>query len=123
MQRSATRGGNVSRKHLRLAADMLYLDFLVADLRLHLQRKAAFDPNQPRDDHGRWTATGADASGGASEGDPQGSSPSPPSDDQTGQTGDKPACWSGADDNPQGYSPDKYGWHDYKAGPNRVCTA
>lgn len=46
-------------KRLELDADLTYLRFLIADLRCRLERKAGFNPDQPRDDHGRWTDTGA----------------------------------------------------------------
>ena len=32
--------------------------FALADVRRALERKAGFNPDQPRDDHGRWTDTG-----------------------------------------------------------------
>jgi len=38
-------------------AHTIYILFLVADLRRYIERKA-YDPNEPRDDHGRWTAGG-----------------------------------------------------------------
>ena len=47
------------RKHLEVKAEFIYLRFLVADIRAHLERKAGFNPDQPRDDQGRWTDTGA----------------------------------------------------------------
>lgn len=34
------------------------MKFAIADARQALQRKAGFNPGQPRDDHGRWTDTG-----------------------------------------------------------------
>jgi len=34
------------------------MKFALADLRQGLERKAGFDPDQPRDDHGRWTSAG-----------------------------------------------------------------
>lgn len=44
---------------LELRSGLAFVRVLVADLRLHLALKAGFNPDQPRDDHGRWTDTGA----------------------------------------------------------------
>ncbi len=46
---------------LEVRSSLAYIRLLCADLRLHLAFKAGFNPDQPRDDHGRWT----DAGGGA----------------------------------------------------------
>ena len=43
---------------LGLRSGLAYIRLLVADLRLHLALKAGFNPDQPRDDHGRWTDAG-----------------------------------------------------------------
>ena len=43
---------------LELRSGLAYLRLLVADLRLHLALKAGFNPDQPRDDQGRWTDAG-----------------------------------------------------------------
>ncbi len=79
------RSEDASKAERELDASLTYFRFLVADVRDALVRKGGFNPDQPRDDRGRWTPTGA---------------------------GDGSA-----------YDPDKPGWHDYKAGPNIVCTA
>lgn len=48
--------------HLRLKSDVAWLRFLLVFERwARLATKAGFNPDQPRDDHGRWT----DAGGGA----------------------------------------------------------
>lgn len=44
-------------EHRRLSADVTYASFLLADVRLDLERKAGFNPDQPRDDQGRWVDT------------------------------------------------------------------
>ncbi|MCC6271226.1 MAG: hypothetical protein IT190_08110 [Microbacteriaceae bacterium] len=44
---------------IELRSGLAYIRLLVADLRLYLAFKAGFNPDQPRDDHGRWTDTGA----------------------------------------------------------------
>ncbi len=44
---------------LKMRSDLAWTRFLVAELRAYLTLKAGFDPNQPRDDDGRWTDTGA----------------------------------------------------------------
>lgn len=49
---------DIELKRLDLDADLTCVRFLVADVRCRLQRKAGFDPDQPRDDHGRWTDAG-----------------------------------------------------------------
>lgn len=43
---------------LELRSGLAYIRLLVADLRLRLALKAGFNPDQPRDDHGRWTDAG-----------------------------------------------------------------
>ena len=43
---------------LELRYDIAYIRLLVADLRRHLALKTGFNPDQPRDDHGRWTDAG-----------------------------------------------------------------
>lgn len=43
---------------LELRSGLAYVRLLVAGLRLHLALKAGYNPDQPRDDHGRWTDTG-----------------------------------------------------------------
>ena len=58
-----------------------------------------FNPNQPRDEIGRWSGSG----GG----------------ERTPSRGVQVADAS----NTQSFSPDKSGWHYYPAGPNLVCTA
>ena len=53
-----------------LALGLALLRLEVAALRRHLAWKAGFDPEQPRDDHGRWTETGAiDGDAGADAGE------------------------------------------------------
>jgi hypothetical protein len=50
--------------------------FALADIRQALEKKAGFNPDQPRDDHGRWTDTGG--GGGAGQSvikDPTGNEP------------------------------------------------
>lgn len=49
---------------LKLRSDLAYIRLLVAGLRLHLALKAGFNPDQLRDDHGRWTGTGGGSGGG-----------------------------------------------------------
>jgi hypothetical protein len=49
---------------LELRSGLAYIRLLVADLRLHLELKAGFNSDQPRDDHGRWTDTGGGSGGG-----------------------------------------------------------
>ncbi len=44
---------------VELRCRLAYIRLLVADLRLHLALKAGFNSDQPRDDRGRWTETGA----------------------------------------------------------------
>ncbi len=58
------------RAHLlKTLCDLAYLRLRAAVLRLHLK----FNPNQPRDDHGRWTRpTGGGGGGGLLVGDPGG---------------------------------------------------
>jgi hypothetical protein len=100
-----------------------------------------FNPNQPRDDHGRWT------DGGGSSYTPANSSNrlvavAPIQSEGTGVggwpmsnnlqpqavqlTGDdfnqKPQFIQSVDNNTQ-YSPDKSGWHKYTTEPNIVCEA
>ncbi|MDX2159538.1 MAG: hypothetical protein SFW09_23785 [Hyphomicrobiaceae bacterium] len=45
---------------LELRSELAYIKLLFASLRLHLALKQGFDPDQPRDDHGRWTDGGED---------------------------------------------------------------
>ncbi|MBA4234200.1 MAG: hypothetical protein C0465_26875 [Ralstonia sp.] len=46
--------------HLRLKSEVVWLRFLLAFERCaRLALKAGFNPDQPRDDHGRWTDTGS----------------------------------------------------------------
>ncbi len=46
--------------HLRLKSEVAWLRFLLAFERCaRLALKAGFNPDQPRDDHGRWTDTGS----------------------------------------------------------------
>jgi hypothetical protein len=45
-------------KRQEIETGLLYVSFLLADLRCMSAPKTKFDPNQPRDDHGRWTNTG-----------------------------------------------------------------
>jgi hypothetical protein len=43
----------------RLRSDLAHLKLLVAELRLRLRLNGGFNPDQPRDDRGRWTDTSA----------------------------------------------------------------
>jgi hypothetical protein len=66
MKRSTNQnhGGDLQRVEREIEASLLYASFLIADVRHCLSRKTGFDPDQPRDDHGRWTLTGgSDATG------------------------------------------------------------
>lgn len=101
-------------------AHTIYILFLVADLRRYIERKA-YDPNEPRDDHGRWTAGGgSDAVSGTQVAD--NSNIGPLSTDDYGRSlsdlAKRPSYAYGSS-----YSSDRPGWHDYTAGPNIVCTA
>ncbi|MBL8565369.1 MAG: hypothetical protein JNM89_06605 [Hyphomicrobiaceae bacterium] len=44
---------------LELRSELAYIKLLFASLRLHLALKQGFNPDQPRDDHGRWTDSGS----------------------------------------------------------------
>ena len=80
-----------------------------------------FNPDQPRvpsgsgKPSGQWTKPGAGGGGGGSPGDGGGDGASPAAD------------LGGIDSidfvTPIDFSPDKFGWHDYTAGPNLVCPA
>lgn len=43
----------------KMRSDLAYFRVLVCAFRLQLLWKSGFNPDQPRDDHGRWTDTGA----------------------------------------------------------------
>lgn len=59
MQRTGRGNTDLEACQLRFHVGLARLKFLIAELRQHLERKAGFDPDQPRDDRGRWADTGA----------------------------------------------------------------
>jgi len=110
----------------RIAADQIYSRFLLADLKRHLGRRG-YNPNQPRDDHGRWTSEDgqdADAAKPVTSGETVNawSRRAPLSVDDFGRPLDDLTKAPTYPYGPQ-YSPDRLGWHDYVVGPNLICTA
>jgi hypothetical protein len=64
MHHAAPRNPGSTAHEALLRADLVEISLLrlmVPDLRRGLDRKAGFNPGQPRDDHGRWTSGGGSA--------------------------------------------------------------
>ena len=66
MQRGSTTGGMWQPPKERQFQALIAGAKFIAGLRQKLERKAGFNPAQPRDDLGRWAHTGSGGSGGDS---------------------------------------------------------